>query len=228
MTEGPTERAERVLEALGVRLGPEGLAGVDVGQRLVYGVVPDWVDVQEGQTALDEEWTTDLSGGDAVTYDVPTFGVTVHVFESGVVACTDSSDRDIAAAAITATVTELASTPVEPSADLDIQEVSLTAGSGEEWRPERLGEVVAREVDGADEGGTVGQTGADDDTERRSPPGVTPSPCAGCGRVPDGWERYCPRCGTALKPDSCDACDAPLAAWMLYCPACGRDATGPP
>jgi hypothetical protein len=231
MTETRAERAERVLKRLGVRLGSEGLVGVDVGRQLVYGVVPEGVEVGEEWAALDDEWTTDLREGDAVAYDVPTFGVTVHVFESGVVACADDADSDLAAAAVTATVTELASTPVEPSTELDIQEVSLTAGPGQEWQPAHLGGLLASEADGTGDGvskeGTDANTVTDGDPDARSTSGVTPSPCSGCGRVPDGWERYCPRCGTDLKPETCGACGAALAPWMLYCPACGRDVAGP-
>lgn len=223
MAEVRAERAAAVFERLGVRLGPEGLTGVDVGQRVIYGRVPDGVDVDAIRSSLGDEWTTEI-GERGVVYDVPTFGVTVHLFDSGVVACVDSADRDLAAAAITAAVTELAATPVEPSAELDLREVSLTAAPNEEWESAYLERVGRRDAGTAD-GET--DTDADADDEPIPTSGVTPSPCSGCGRVPDGWERYCPRCGTDLKPGVCDGCGEPLASWMLYCPACGGDATGP-
>jgi hypothetical protein len=229
MGERQTERAERVLERLGVRLGADGLAGVDVGRRVVYSTLPGRIEPAEGRGSLGDEWTTDLSGTDGVAYDVPTFGVTVHVFDAGVVACADASDRDVAAAAITATVTELAATPVEPSTELDLREISLTAPPGQEWETARLDAVVAGESGGADDGESPARDrapAADGDGE--STAGVTPSPCAGCGRVPDGWERHCPRCGEDLEPDVCDDCGESLGDWMLYCPGCGAETAGPP
>lgn len=227
MAETRTDRAERALDRLDLQLGTGtdtgGLSDVDVdldvGRHLVYAEIPDWVDTHEVRSALGVEWTTESDDLPGVVYDVPTFGVRVLVFDAGVVACLDATDRDLASAAVVATVTKLAGTPVDPSADVRPRTVSLTERPNVAADPARTG---ADEGNGSDDTGTT----ATGDTDATTV-GVTPAPCSGCGRVPDGWERYCPRCGDDLKPERCAACDAPLAGWMLYCPACGADATGP-
>jgi hypothetical protein len=253
MTETRTARAERVLERLDLRLGGGGLP-VDAGHTLVYAAVGDWLTDGDVVGTLGVEQSTEPAGFPGVVYDVPTFGVTVLVFDAGVLACPDAADPDVAGAAIRATVTKLAGTPVESAAAVDVRTVSLTAGPDGAWEAavdggldedDAPGETAGEEAGvpgrerGADDAGDVGSDGGEDavgdeEADATDPPdggattgvGVTPPPCAGCGRVPDGWERHCPRCGTDLKPETCAACGSALARWMLYCPACGADATG--
>jgi hypothetical protein len=161
-------------------------------------------------------------------YDVPTFGVTVLVFDSGLVACPDAPDEDVSEAAIRATVAKFAGTAMASAPDVDVRTVPLTTGPNGTWDVGILG------ADDRDTGGEDGNTDevADGDTtagpqdDVATSVGVTPAPCAECGRVPDGWERHCPRCGNDLKPGECASCGEPLARWMLYCPACGTDANG--
>jgi hypothetical protein len=247
MAETRTARAERVLERLDLRLGTDGLSEVAVGRTLVYAELPDWIGTDDVRGALaDAVESADFPG---VVHEVPTFGVTVLVFDAGVVACPDATDRDAAAAALAATASRLADASVEVS-DLRLRAVSLTAGPDGEWTPGRdgidargtretdaTGEDAHEGGDDGDEGGNGdahrGRGDGDDDHRRRGEGstvaagvGVTPAPCEGCGRVPDGWEQYCPRCGADLKPETCGACGASLARWMLYCPGCGADATG--
>jgi hypothetical protein len=220
MAEARTARAERVLERLDLHLGSDGLSGVDVGRTLVYAELPDWVGTDDVRGAFaDAVGSTDLAG---VVHEVPTFGVTVLVFDAGVVACPDATDRDAAAAAIAATASQLAGTSVEV-ADLRLRSVSLTAGPDGEWAP-TVGDTDERRV-GDDSDAHEGPHG--EAPTVATDVGVTPAPCSGCGRVPDGWEQYCPRCGADLKPETCGNCGASLARWMLYCPGCGADVTDP-
>jgi hypothetical protein len=248
MTETRAARAERVLDRLGVRLGSDGLPDVDVGRTLAYAAVPDWIDADGGRAGLDGDRITEPDGFAGVVYDVPAFGVTVLVFDAWVV-CPDAPDREVAVAALTAAVTKLAGAPIEASEpDVEVRTVPLTAGPDGEWDltstdgPETPLAAEADEADPDDDSGTLEGTDTDEtdadeadtsdervaaDDDVGTGVGVTPPPCSGCGRVPDGWERYCPRCGVDLKPERCGACDEPLARWMLYCPACGADATEP-
>jgi hypothetical protein len=223
MGETHRDRAERVMDALGVRLGDDGFPDVAVGRRLAYATVPDWIDTSTPGSTLESERTSGLDDARGVVYELPTFGLRVLVFEAGVVVCPDASDRDVAGAALTATVTKLAGTPVDPAA-LGLRTVSLSAGPDGTWSPTAVEDVTGAPLQEAepDDG---------DDAERDRPDvgtgvGVTPGPCSTCGRVPDGWEQYCPRCGTDLKPERCASCGASLARWMLYCPSCGVDVTG--
>lgn len=225
MTETRRDRAARVLE----RLEPEFEGGdfpdLAVERLLAYAELPGEVDADGIRTSLDAERVIDGGGFPGTVYDVPTFGVSVLVFESGLVACPDAPDVDVSGAAISATVAELAGTPIESAPEIDLRTVPLTAGPDGTWDPEILGRDDRDAGDGDNADGI-----ADDDTTGGWPDdaatsvGVTPAPCAECGRVPDGWERHCPRCGNDLKPGECAACGEPLARWMLYCPACGTDA----
>ena len=221
---------------------------VDVGRTLAYAAVPDWIDVDDARTGLDDARVTEPGGFAGVVYDVPAFGVTVLVFDAWVV-CPDAPDREVAVAALTAAVTKLAGAPIEASElDVEVRAVPLTVGPDGEWDPTLIDidgpetplATGADETDPDGDSGTAGDTDTDEtdaadehgervaaDGEAGAGVGVTPAPCSGCGRVPDGWERYCPRCGVDLKPERCGACDGPLARWMLYCPACGADATEP-
>jgi RNA polymerase subunit RPABC4/transcription elongation factor Spt4 len=222
MRETHRDRAERVVEALGVGLGSDGLPDVAVGSRLAYATVPDWIDTSTPGSALGPERTSGLDGARGVVYELPTFGLRVLVFEAGVVVCPDASDRDVAGAALAATVTKLAGTPVDPAA-LGLRTVSLTAGPDGTWSPTAVEDVTGGLLQGPEP--DDGIDAERDRSDSGTAVGVTPEPCSACGRVPDGWEEYCPRCGTDLKPERCASCGASLARWMLYCPSCGGDVT---
>jgi hypothetical protein len=228
MTETRRDRAARVLERLEPAFEGGDLPDLAVERILVYAELPGEVDADDVHASLDAERVIDSGTFPGTVYDVPTFGVTVLVFESGFVACLDAPDRDVSGAAISATVAELAGTPVESAPDTDLRTVPLTAGPDGTWDPTVLGGDDRDTGDDEHTGEAVdGDTADGRPDDVAASVGVTPAPCADCGRVPDGWERHCPRCGNDLKPGECAACGEPLARWMLYCPACGTDANEP-